>query len=121
MIYGGYTSGDELPWTSWFSVNRIDPFFGFIRFGGIQRYELNTRNLQMTSAGFQFEPLYHRFLTIDYYAGRFLDEWSVGSDDVVHGVSLGVGALTILGPVELILSTSTENAFLAELQIGYKF
>ena len=121
MVYGGFTSGDDLPWTSWFSVNRIDPVFGLIRFGGIQRYELNTRNLQMTSAGFQFEPLYHRFLNIDYYAGRFLDEWSLGSDNVVHGVSLGLGALTILGPVELILSSSTENAFLAELQIGYKF
>lgn len=121
LLFGGYTSGEELPWTSWFSLNRLDPVFGFVRFGGIQRYEFNTRNLQMISAGFQFEPLYHRFINIDYYAGRFIDNWSISTDSIVHGASLSVGALTILGPIELILSTSTENAFLAELQIGYKF
>lgn len=121
LFFGGYTSGQELPWTNWFSLNRLDPVFGFIRFGGIQRYELSARNLQMISAGFQFEPLYHRFINVDYYAGRFMDEWSVSTDDIVHGASLSVGALTILGPVELILSSSTENTFLAELQIGYKF
>ena len=121
LLYGGYTSGEELPWTSWFSLNRLDPVFGFVRFGGIQRYEFNTRNLQMISAGFQFEPLYHRFINIDYYAGRFMDEWAISTDNIVHGASLSVGALTILGPIELILSSSTENAFLAELQIGYKF
>lgn len=121
LLYGGYTSGTNLPWTSWVSLNRLDPVFGFIRFGGIQRYELNTRNLQMISGGLQFEPLYHRFINIDYYAGRFMDEWSFSTDNVVHGASLSVGALTILGPVELILSSSTENTFLAEFQIGYKF
>lgn len=121
LFHGGYTSGKEIPWTSWFSLNRLDPVFGYVRFGGIQRYELNTRNLQMLSAGFQFEPLYHRFINIDYYAGRFLDEWSISTDNIVHGVSLSVGALTILGPVELIMSSSTENNFLAEIQIGYKF
>lgn len=121
LLYGGYTSGDEIPWTSWFSLNRLDPVFGFTRFGGIRRYEFNTRNLQMISAGIQFEPLYHRFINIDYYAGRFLDEWSLSTDDIIHGASLSVGALTILGPIELIMSSSTENAFLAELQIGYKF
>ena len=121
LLYGGYTSGLKLPWTTWFSLNRLDPEFGFIRFGGIQRYELNTRNLQMVSAGFQFEPLYHRFINIDYYAGRFMDEWTFSTDNIVHGASLSVGALTILGPVEFILSSSTKNTFLAELQIGYKF
>ena len=121
LFYGGYTSGEELPWTSWFSLNRFDPVFGYNRFGGIQRYEYNTRNLQMLSAGFQFEPLYHRYINIDYYAGRFMDEWSISTDDVIHGASLSVGALTILAPVQVILSSSTENSFLAELQIGYQF
>lgn len=121
VFYGGYTSGKELPWTSWFSLNRLDPVFGYVRFGGIQRHELNTRNLQMLSAGFQFEPIYHRFINIDYYAGRFMNEWSISTDNIVHGASLSIGALTILGPIELILSSSTENNFLAELQIGYKF
>lgn len=121
LLHSGYTSGPTLPWTTWFSLNRLDPEFEFIRFGGIQRYELNTRNLQMISAGFQFEPLYHRFINIDYYAGRFMEEWTFSTDNIVHGASLSVGALTILGPVEIILSSSTKNTFLAELQIGYKF
>lgn len=121
LLYGGYTTGGELPWTSWFSLNRIDPLFGYVRFGGVQRYEHNTRNLQMVSAGFQFEPLYHRFINIDYYTGRFMNEWSFSTDDIVHGASITLGALTILGPIQMIVSSSTENSFLAELQIGYQF
>lgn len=121
LLYGGYTTGNELPWTAFFSLNRIDPVFGHVRFGGVQRYEFNTRNLQMVSAGLQFEPLYHRFINIDYYAGRFVNEWSFTTDNIVHGASLTLGGLTILGPVQLILSSSTENSFLAELQIGYQF
>jgi hypothetical protein len=121
LLFGGYSSGNELPWSSWFTVNRLDPMFGYVRFGGLERYEFDSRNIQMVSAGFQFEPIYHRFINIDYYAGRFLDEWSVNTSDVVHGASLSVGALTILGPVSVILSSSTEHNFLAELQIGYQF
>ena len=75
----------------------------------------------MISAGFQFEPLYHRFVNVDYYAGRFLDEWNFTTDNILHGASLSVGALTIIGPIQIILSSSTEQSFLAELQIGYQF
>lgn len=121
VLHGGYSTGAELPWSSWFSLNRIDPVFGFVRFGGLERYEFNTRNLQMASVGLQLEPFYHRFINLDYYAGRFMDEWSLSTDNIVHGASITVGALTILGPVQAIISASTENNFLAELQIGYQF
>lgn len=121
VLHGGYSSGEELPWSSWFSLNRTDPVFGFVRFGGIERYEFNARNLQMASLGLQLEPFYHRFINLDYYAGRFLDEWTLSTDYIIHGGSITVGALTILGPIQLILSASTENSFLAEFQIGYQF
>ncbi|MFO7845727.1 MAG: patatin-like phospholipase family protein [Balneolaceae bacterium] len=121
LFYGGYSSGEELPWSAWFSPNRKDPLYGYVRFGGFERYELSTRNMQMMSAGFQFEPLYHRFLNIDYYVGRFLNEWNLSTDQIIHGASLSVGALTIIGPINIILSSSTENRFLAEIQIGYQF
>jgi len=121
LLYGGYSSGDELPWGSWYSVNRLDSEFGFVRFGGFNRYELTSRNIQMASAGIQLEPIYHRFINFDYYAGRFPGEWDFSTSDIVHGASISVGALTILGPVNVVFSTSTENNFLAEIQIGYQF
>jgi len=121
LIHGGYSSGSDLPWLSLYSVNRLDQDFGIVRFGGFHRYELNARNVQMVSAGFQYEPIYHRFINVDYYSGRFMNEWDLSRDDVLHGASVSIGALTILGPLKAIFSTSTVNRFVAEVQIGYKF
>jgi len=121
LLHAGYTSGTDLPWHSWFSVNRRDPDLGFIRFGGFNRYELTDRNIQMVSGGLQFEPIYHRFINLDFYIGRFMPDWNFSTDDIVQGASVSLGALTILGPVQVIFSTSTENSFLGEIQIGYQF
>jgi len=121
MAFSGYNSGNDLPWNALYSVNRMDPVYGFIRFGGLNRFEKSTRNIQMVSAGVQIEPIYHRFINIDYYAGRFPPTWNLTRDNILHGASLTVGALTILGPIKLIFSRSSENGFLAEIQIGYQF
>lgn len=121
LLFGGFSSGDELPWNSFYSLNRQDPAYGFVRFGGLNRYEMTSRNIQMISTGIQIEPIYHRFINFDYYAGRFLPTWNLNRDNITHGASITVGALTILGPVELILSSGSENSFLAEIQIGHKF
>jgi len=119
----GYTRGDELPWHYWNSPNRFDPLFGHIIFGGSERYKLTSRNVQMASAGFQLEPFYHRFIGLEMHAGRFLNEWNLNlnENDVDYGVSLTVGAQTILGPIKAIFSHSTLTNFNAELQIGYQF
>ncbi len=121
LFLAGYTSGEELPWSYWYSVNRLDSNFGYIRFGGFSRYELTSRNVQMASLGFQIEPFYHRFINVDAYAGRFLEEWDLNRDNINFGVSLGIGALTIIGPIQGLLSFSRTHPFLGELQIGYSF
>jgi len=124
MLFAGYSSGEELPWDYWFSLNRYDNIQGYVRFGGIRRYEDTARNVQTASFGVRFEPLYHRFIGVDFYAGRFQDKWNVlnfAFDDVTYGVSLSVGALTILGPFEVILSSGSNNSFLAEIQVGFQF
>jgi len=122
-IYVGYSYGEELPWVYWNSPNKLHPSFGFVRFGGVDRYEISKRNVQMGSFGLQVEPFYHRFIGLDVYAGRFLDEWNLNlqDNDIEYGASLTIGALTILGPIQAIFSTSTINNFRAELQIGYQF
>ncbi|CAN5369752.1 patatin-like phospholipase family protein [soil metagenome] len=121
LLFGGYTQGDDIPWNSWYSVNRLDPVYGNVRFGGFNRYELSSRNIQMASAGIQFEPIYHRFINFDYYSGRFISEWDVSRENLLHGASISVGALTILGPIQAIFSTSTVNSLIVEIQIGYQF
>ena len=122
-IYVGYSYGEELPWGYWNSPNKLHPSFGFIRFGGIDRYEISKRNMQMGSFGMQAEPFYHRFIGLDIYAGRFLNEWNLNlkKSDIEYGASLTIGGLTILGPIQAIFSTSSLNSFRAELQIGYQF
>lgn len=122
-IWLGYTTGRDLPWQYWKSPNRYEPVYNFIRFGGVEPYQISARNVQMATFGIQFEPFYHRFIEIDYYTGRFQENlnFMLPSNEFEHGLSLSLGALTILGPAKLILSTSTVNNFRAELQIGYQF
>ncbi len=120
-VWAGYTTGRDLPWEYWKTPNRFDSISGLIRFGGLERYEVSARNIQMVSAGFQLEPFFHRFFGLDIYAGRFLNNWNLNTDNIEYGVSLSVGALTIIGPVKLIFSNSSLNDFMAELQIGYRF
>lgn len=122
-IWLGYTTGRYLPWEYWKSPNRYESIYDFIRFGGLDPYQLSSRNIQMATFGIQFEPFYHRFIEVDYYTGRFQDHlnFKLSSGEFEHGLSLSFGALTILGPSKIILSTSTVNNFKAELQIGYQF
>lgn len=123
LLFGGFTRGEELPWNLWYSVNRLDPIFGYIRFGGFNRYELTSRNVQMASLGIQLEPFYHRFFNLDVYAGRFMNQWDLdfNPDSIDVGLSVSAGALTILGPLKAIISTSKQHKILGELQIGYTF
>jgi NTE family protein len=122
-LWLGYTSGNELPWEYWKSPNRYEPVYNFIRFGGIEPYEISSKHVQMASLGLQVEPFYHRFIELDLYSGRFKNSWSFNllSEEFEYGLSLSLGALTILGPAKIIFSTSTLNNFRAELQIGYQF
>lgn len=122
-IWLGYTTGRDLPWEYWKSPNRYETVYNFIRFGGVDPYQISSRNVQMATFGIQLEPFYHRFIEIDYYTGRFQENlnFMFPSNEFEHGLSLSLGALTILGPAKIILSTSTVNNFKAELQIGYQF
>jgi NTE family protein len=122
-LYAGFNYGNDLPWVYWNTPNRLHPSFGYIRFGGFSRYEISKRNIQFGSFGVQLEPFYHRFIGLDIFGGRFLDEWNLDftRPEMEYGAALTVGAQTILGPIQAIFSTSTVNSFKVELQIGYQF
>ncbi|TVQ65646.1 MAG: hypothetical protein EA360_08610 [Balneolaceae bacterium] len=122
-IWAGYTTGRELPWNYWFVPNRFDPFHRTISFAGANRYQITSRNVQMASFGIQAEPFYHRFAGIELYAGRFLDQWDFdfSRESTDFGISLRLGALTIAGPIQLILSRNSASGTTSQLQIGYQF
>lgn len=122
-VWGGYSFGDNLPWDYWFSPNRFNRPHGDIRFAGVDRYQISKKNVQVASLGFQAEPIRHRFIGFDVYAGRFLDEWNLrlDQDDIESGYSITVGALTILGPIKAIFSNGSTNNYRFELQIGHRF
>lgn len=122
-IYAGYTYGNEIPWVYWNTTNRYIEDIGYLHFGGIERYEVTSPQIQAASLGLQIEPFYHRFLNIDFHAGRFPEKFNfdLTNNDIEFGASVSLGALTIVGPIKAILSTGTVNPFKAELQIGYQF
>jgi len=121
-LYTGRTTGNELPWNYWFSLNRYDPKLGYLRFGGFERYELTSRNLQMITGGVQIEPLKNKFLEGNLYYGRTPDKWNLNlTEDNQYGFSAAAGLLTIAGPVKAILSSSNQHSIRFEVQIGYHF
>ncbi len=121
-LYGGRTTGSDLPWNYWFGLNRFESKTGYIRFGGFERYELTSRNLQMITGGIQLEPFRNKFINADLYYGRNPDKWNLDfSEDNRYGLSVSAGLLTIAGPVRAILSTSDEHSVRFEVQIGYHF
>lgn len=122
-LWASYTTGRDLPWDYWNSPNRYAAPQGMIRFGGVERYELASRNVQMTSIGLQFEPFYHRFIGIDLFAGRFMEKWDFNftNNELDLGITMTVGAQTILGPVKFLFSHSNLNRFRSEIQLGYQF
>lgn len=124
VLFGGYSIGQHMPFDAWFSPNSYKHVIGLIQFGGFNQYELTSRNMQMGSFGARFEPVYHRFIGINFYAGRFTNDWNILEtqfEEIDYGVSLTVGALTIIGPLKAILSSSTQNTFMGEIQIGFDF
>lgn len=122
-VWAGYTTGRDLPWNYWFVPNRYDPLFKSIPFAGVNRYQITSRNVQMASLGLQAELFYHRFVGIDLYAGRFMENWNfdISTESTDFGISLTLGALTIAGPIQLIFSRSSIAGTTTELQIGYPF
>ncbi|WP_158551457.1 patatin-like phospholipase family protein [Rhodohalobacter sp. SW132] len=122
-IWLGYSTGSELPWGYWISPNRHDPFLDVLRFGGADRYQLSSRNAQVVSTGIQIEPFYHWFIGLDAFGGRFLNNWDtdLNQNDIDFSFSLSLGTLTLLGPIELILSRSRFYNFHTELHVGFRF
>lgn len=122
-LWASYTTGRELPWDYWNSPNRYTPLYDMIHFGGVDRYEIASRNVQMASFGIQFEPFHHRFIGLDIYGGKFMDNWNfdISKDDIDLGISLTLGAQTIMGPIKVLFSHSTFSRFKSEVQIGYQF
>ena len=121
-FYSGRTTGDELPWNYWFGLNRYDSKLGYLRFGGFERYELTSRNLQMITGGLQIEPLKNKFLEGNLYYGRTPDKWNMKlTEENQYGFSAAAGLLTIAGPVKAIVSASNEHSVRFEVQIGYHF
>ena len=119
----GYSYGNDLPFTYWNTPNRHQEFIGYVRFSGSDRYQISSRNLQMASIGVQAEPFYHRFIGVDFYAGRFLESWDTDflNLEPEYGAAITIGALTVMGPIKAILSSGTNNSFNVEIQVGYQF
>jgi len=122
-LYLGRTTGREIPAPYWFYVNDIDPWVGYIPFMGYERREIAGRNLHLASLNLQYEFAYHKFLTLTASVGNGLDHWNlnVSNNSYRTGLGISLGALTILGPLEINMSTSKAHHFLLEFQFGYQF
>lgn len=123
MLWTSYSTGDELPWSYWHTPNRFQSKYGYIRFASAERYELSSRNLLMVSSGIQVEPFSRWYIGVDGYGGRFMTNFNLDilNETPDYAISLSVGTLSLIGPIEFILSTGSRDSFHAEIQIGFHF
>ena len=122
-LYLGRSTGDNLPAHYYYFLRENDPWMGRIPFVGFQRRELAGRNVQMATAGFQYEVLDRKYITLLSSVGNTFDHFTfdLPENKYFAGVGIRVGAETLIGPIELSVGSSTRNAVDIRFQMGYRF
>ncbi|KAA3620159.1 MAG: hypothetical protein DWQ05_05365 [Calditrichaeota bacterium] len=116
-LQAGFTTSDSLPLPHQFYLGGYDSFYGF------KAQELAGTNLQALTFGLQLEVLRDKFITAQVNSGNVFDTWKIDTDidRYFSGFSLGLGAATPFGPLEITLETSRRHALLTHICIGYRF
>jgi NTE family protein len=114
VIYGENIPENEIP-----AIGGIYSRQNSITFFGIEpsRYFSN-------KIGMGFAELFYEFSPSRYGIFRYNGALRENEEDklkIIHGIGVGVGAFTAIGPIELIVSQSNKDEIAAYINIGYNF
>lgn len=127
-LTGGYTSGADIPLHYNYYLGGIvqNPVFDVHQypFMGHPAQQLRTTNLWALDSELQFKLSKSLFLKAGFNAAHLSDKWTLNLDPdrMKYGYSLSIGGNTLIGPVELSLSTpDLYGGYAAKIDIGYHF
>ena len=122
-LYMGRSTGPDLPAHFYYYLRERDPWMGRIPFMGYKRRQLAGRNVHSVTSGLQFEVLDRKYVGLYGSLGNTFDNFHLDPLDQKYlgGLGIRIGAETLIGPIELSVSSSSRNTIHARLQMGYGF
>jgi NTE family protein len=127
-VFAGYTSGSGIPLHYNFFLGGLaqNPVFNLRQrpFMGYAVQQLRTPNMMGLRSELQLKLSNNIYLSGGWDVAHLSDKWTFNltGDQLEHGYSLSVGASTILGPLELSLSTpELSGGYALKIDLGYHF
>ncbi len=128
IFSGGYTSGSTIPlhYNYYLGGMANNPVFKTRQhpFMGHPAQQLRSTNFLATRSHIQFRLGESLYLKGGFNAAHLSDTWTLNIDSsrLEYGYSLSIGGNTLIGPVELSLSTPDfTGGYAAKIDIGYQF
>jgi len=127
-LFAGYTSGSNIPlhYHYYLGGQTRNPAFPIHQhpFMGYSAQQLRSTNLFGIRTELQFRFTNNTYIKGGWNAAHLSDSWSfdLSPDRMKYGYALSLGANTIIGPMELSLSTPNfSNDYALKIDIGYHF
>lgn len=120
----GAGGGDDLPFHYRFFLGSTVPSAVFVDrqppFPGLPAQGLSGRAVQVLQVGAQFEPSAGFYLAGRVHVGNTGEQWQWAFDDYRRGYEIALGAASVLGPLEVVVSGSGGRPGL-EVRLGRAF
>lgn len=118
-LEGAIVYGDNIPETNIPAIGGIYNRQKSMIFWGLEpsRYFSNKIGLCFGEIFYEFSP--SKYILLRYNGAAREDEEN--NTSIIHGAGIGIGASTLVGPVEFILSVSNKNKVIPYVNIGFTF
>jgi len=127
-FFAGYTSDSEIPLHYYYYLGGLTQNPVFVEhqhpFMGFAAQQLRSANMLGIRSELQLQLTNSTYLSGGWNAVHLSNSWTFNlkSDQMKYGYALSLGANTIIGPVELSLSTPNfSNEYAVKLDVGYHF
>lgn len=127
-IFAGYTSGEEIPLHYHYYLGGLahNPIFDLRQhpFMGHSAQELRTTNVMGWRSELQFRLSRKIYLTGGMNMAHLADTWTFNVDQerMKYGYFMSLGATTIIGPIEMAVSTPNfSEGYAVKINVGYYF
>lgn len=127
-FFGGYTTSSDIPFHYYFYLGGMtqNPVFKLRQhpFMGHPTQQLRTTNVLGVRSELQFRLGKKFYLSGGMNLAHLADNWTLNitKERLEHGYSLSLGATSIIGPMELSLSTPDfSGGYALKVDIGYHF
>jgi NTE family protein len=127
-LFAGYSSTNNLPLHYNYYLGGLaqNPVFTLRQqpFLGYESQQLRTSNVILWQQSLQYQLTNNIYLSGNFDIAHLADNWTFNltKERLEYGFGISVGATTILGPIELSLSTpNLTDSYALKIDVGYNF